>query len=120
MLTDHIHEDSAARKICEARDTSTALFKAALRDRIPIAGPLDGVTVALYRGLRDQRPRSDVVPFKKVTPSPRPAPPPAYPLRPAASIADVYAKLSRSLDRKRRPAGLGDLLLAKLRTGGAR
>ena len=99
-------EDSAARKACEARDASTALFKTALRNRIPITGPLDGVTVGLYKALRDQRTRADVVPFtKRVAPAPRPAPPtPMQPLRPAA--LNRFGKLTRAPDRKLRPVTL--------------
>ena len=128
MLTDHIHEDHAARKYHEARNTSAALFKAALRDPIPITGPLDGVTVALYKGLRDQRPRSDVVPLvRKAAPSPARPLPPAVPLRPAAGV-NHFGKLSQAPDRKHRPTTLdanarrelGDLLRSMIRTAGAR
>ena len=112
-------EDSAARKYHEARNTSTALFKAALRDRIPITGPLDGVAVALYKGLRDQRPRSDVVPFRRrAAPSPARPLPPAVPLRPAAGV-NHFRKLAASIDTKH-SNGLGDMLRSMIRTAGAR
>jgi len=115
MLTDHNHEDTGARKFHEARNTSTALFKAALRDAIPITGPLDGVTVALYKGLRDRRPRSDVVPFRKAAPSPARPLPPAVPLRPAASF-EHFRKLEAARDRKI-STGNGDLLRSLIRAG---
>jgi hypothetical protein len=97
-------EDSAARKHCEARDASAALFKTALHDPIPIRVPLGGTTLEMHKALRDMRPRADIVPFRKAAPSPRPAPPPAVPLRPAA--INRFGKLTQAPDRKHTPVTL--------------
>ena len=112
MLTDHyLLEDRAARALSDATATQHELFKAALRQpvRVPagFTAPIQLIAEARAALTADRARAGVVLPFeKKAAPSPRPAPQPFLPLRPAASA--TIAKLSVALDRKHKPSSIGD------------
>ena len=125
MLTDHIHEDSAARAQRDFADSRHIAMKCALAQPISIpagfADPIQAIAKA-RKAMADDRARAGVVlPFeKKAAPSPSRPLLPEQPMRPAASV-EHFRKLAAARDLKI-STGNGDLLrsLIRLGAGGAR
>ena len=105
----HALEDYEARAKNDAAATRHSVMKSSLSRPVAIPagfiGPISTIAKARQSLAADRARAGDILPFtKRVAPVPRPAPPPAQPMRPAA--INKFRKLAAAPDRKHVPVTL--------------